>query len=100
MPPFQLVERDATRMRILDRSPFRRIGENVETAVDGQSPTGSAVEQQRTGPDVIVVDPRRARQHRAERLDTVEWNLGTDNRPEPRRVQGEDQHHADGHSHQ
>ncbi len=62
MPLFELVERDNTGARILNRLPFGRLLEKVESTIHGDSPLGKSVKNERTSPSIIVVDPRRRRQ--------------------------------------
>ena len=90
MASLEFVERDPARAGIVDRTPLRRIGEEIEAAVDNDSPAGSTIEKQRAGPDVVVIDPRRSGKLFAKGAHAVDRDLAIDDRPEARGVGRDD----------
>jgi hypothetical protein len=84
---FKLVERDPAGTGVLDRLPFGRLSEKVKSTIHRDSPRARSVQNERTGPSVIVVDSRCGRQESAQGENAVVGNLGTENRPKPRRME-------------
>jgi hypothetical protein len=84
---FELVERDPAGSGVRDRLPLGWLSEKVESTIDRDPPRGRPVQNERTGPLVIVVDSRCGRQQSAQGLNAVVGDLGTENRPEPCRME-------------
>jgi hypothetical protein len=84
---FKLVERDPAGSGVCDRLPLGWVSEKVESTIYRDSPRGRPIQNERTGPSVIVVDSRCRRQQSAQSANAVVGNLGTENRRKPCRME-------------